>query len=89
VPANGGFAQAVESDLPHLPSYLHFPAEDPVTIANGLKVFFHDPLARLLWVATARPPPQRSEDHTIHSIEGLFAGHVLMVVGPPSEDWVE
>src|SRR5262245_10261614 len=89
VPANWSSGQIIESDRPSFPSRFYLPTKDPLTIADGMKVFLLDPLPRLPRMTTTTPAPDRPEFHVIHFMKDLFARHMLMVVCPSFQDRIE
>jgi hypothetical protein len=65
------------------------PTEHPVPIADGAKVLVFDPSARFVLVPAFRPLPQGAEEEVIHRGKDVFASHMAMIVGPPSQERIE
>ncbi len=68
---------------------ISFPEETPVVSPITLIVFLFEPGRGLFRVPSPCPPPQTVEDKMINVCEGTFAHHVPMIVGPPTNLWVE
>jgi len=69
--------------------FLYFPAEHPVPLSNGMKVFILYPSSRFLRVSSFGPLPQCSEDRIIHFHKGLFARYVPVIVCPTPDFGIE
>src|SRR6266851_8307394 len=63
--------------------------EHPVVSCNGLEVLLRNPFISLSWVFPFHPPPHRSIDLVVYRIEGFFAHHMLVIVGPSPNDGIE
>src|SRR2546429_415464 len=65
------------------------PVEDPVLPFLGLEVFLRDPLVGFLWVSSFHPLSQSSIDGIVYVSEYICANHMLMILCPSSNDWIE
>ncbi len=79
-----------QSDLVRLPVLaLPFTAKDPVPPADLVEVRIFYPSTGFVWVPAFCPLLECQEDRIVHLGKGLFACHMPVKVGPPSNDWVE
>src|SRR6516162_1286673 len=61
----------------------------PVVSCDGLEVFLRNPCIRLLWVFPFHPSSHCSIDLVIYRVEGFFAHHMLVIVGPSLTDGIK
>ena len=79
-----------EREFLRLPAAAHArPDEGPPASVSRRKVFLRDPSARFLRMPPCRPRPQRMKNRCVHFVEGCLADHMVMIVGPPTNDGVK
>src|SRR6266480_2396941 len=65
------------------------PVEHPILSVAGFEVAFLNPLFGFVGVSSPRPSPQRLKDRMAGSGKGDFTHNMLVIVRPPSNEWVE
>ena len=63
--------------------------QHPVVSSNGLEVFLRNPIVGFVWVFPFHPPSHCSIDLVVYRVEGFFAHHMLVIVGPSPNDGIK
>ena len=65
------------------------PEENPLSSVSSAEVLLRHPAFRLCWMPSFGPRPQHREDGGVHMVEGDFACHMAVIVGPAPDDRIE
>ena len=97
----GGIRIGRASDL-HMPLNRHvscskefqfvvclLPEENPMSSVPGAEVLLRHPAFGLCWMPSFGPRPQPREDGGVHVVEGDFARHMAVIVGPAPDHRIE